>query len=149
MTTFTVCWLIAMVVFCVIEATTATLTTIWMAIAALITAGISLFNGTFLTQLLSFAIMSAVLVLFTRPLAKKFLDGKIVPTNADRIINAKGIVVKEILTEDGMGQIKVMGQLWSAKSNDKEPLKKGEEIVVLSIEGVCAIVEKAQNLQKV
>ena len=149
MTVYTICWLAAMVIFGVIEAATATLTTIWMAIAALLAAGISAFNVPILVQLLSFAVVSAVLVIFTRPLAKRFLDGKIVPTNADRIINAKGVVVKEILPEEGMGQIKVMGQVWSAKSNDKEPISQGEDIVVLGIEGVCAIVERSEKLQKV
>ncbi len=149
MTVYTVCWIVIAVFLGVIEATTATLTTIWMAIAALITAGVSALGAPILAQLITFAVVSAALVIFTRPLAKKFLDGKIVPTNADRIISAKGVVVKEILPEEDMGQIKVKGQVWSARSYSKEPIAEGEDIVVLKIEGVCAIVEKAEKLLKV
>ena len=149
MTVYTVCWLVAVVVFGVVEASTVTLTTIWLAVAALLTAGISALGASVLVQLFSFAVISALLLVFTRPLSKKFLDGKIVPTNADRIINARGVVVKEILPEENMGQIKVRGQIWSAKSNSEEPIATGESIVVLKIEGVCAIVEKAEKLQTV
>ena len=145
-TVYAICWIAISVILGVVEALTATLTTIWMAVAALITAGLSALGASPLVQLFAFTVISAVLVLATRPLAKRFLDGKTVATNADRIINKKGVVVKPIIPENDMGQIKVMGQLWSAKANGKEPIAEGAEVVVLGIEGVCAIVEKAEKL---
>ncbi|MBQ2931892.1 MAG: NfeD family protein [Clostridia bacterium] len=149
MNAYTVFWLVLTVVFGVVEASTANLTTIWMAVAALaaaIVSAVSDISATF--QLLIFAIISALLVLVTRPLAKK-LTSKNIPTNADRIIDEKGIVIKTISSIENSGQIKVLGQIWSAKSDSDEEIHQGETVVVKGLEGVFAVVEKVEELQKV
>ena len=146
---YTMIWLVMAVVLGAIEATTATLTTVWMAIAALIVAVIAEIGASVSAQLLVFVTVSAVLVLLTRPLARKFVSKKAVPTNADRIISTKGVVTKEILFNDDPGQIKVLGQIWSAKSEDGQVIPKGTEIVVTRLEGVCAVVERAEEMQTV
>lgn len=120
-----------------------------MAVAALSAAIISAVSDISATvQLLIFAIISALLVLATRPLAKKFIS-KNIPTNADRIIDQKGIVIKAISSIENSGQIKVLGQIWSAKSNSEEEISEGETIVIKGLEGVFAVVEKVEELQKV
>ena len=142
-------WLILAVVFGVIEASTPTLTTIWMAIAALFTAVLCIFDISITLQFLVFAGASAILVALTRPLAKKLLAKKTVPTNADRILFKKGVVIKTIDPTENLGQIKVMGQIWSAKSENDDRISEGTEVVVTRLEGVKVIVEKAENLQTV
>ncbi len=149
MNAYTVFWLALAVIFGAIEASTANLTTIWMAISALATAIVSAASDISVTfQLLIFAIVAAALVLSTRPLAKKLISKKI-PTNADRIVDKKGIVIKTISSIENVGQIKVLGQVWSAKSAAGEEIPEGETVVVKRLEGVFAVVEKVEELQKV
>lgn len=149
MESYTIIWLVMAVVLGAIEATTATLTTVWMAIAALIVAVIAEIGASVYAQLLVFVTVSAVLVLLTRPLARKFVSKKAVPTNADRIISTKGVVVKEISFNNNSGQIKVLGQIWSAKSEDGQVIPEGTEIMVTRLEGVRAVVERAEEMQTV
>ena len=149
MSAYTVFWLVLTVVFGAVEASTANLTTIWMAVSALITAVVSAVSDISVTfQLLIFAIVAAILVLSTRPLAKKLISKK-VPTNADRIVDEKGVVIKTISSIENAGQIKVLGQIWSAKSAACEEIPEGETVVVKRLEGVFAVVEKVEELQKV
>ncbi len=149
MNAYTVFWLVLTVVFGAVEASTANLTTIWMAVAALATAIVSAVSDISATfQLLIFAIVSALLVLATRPLAKKFIS-KSIPTNADRIIGEKGVVIKTISPVENSGQIKVLGQIWSAKSDLGEEIFEGETVVIKGLDGVFAVVGKVKELQKV
>lgn len=147
MNNFAMFWLAIAVIFGVIEATTSTLTTIWMAIAAAFTAIIAAFGVPVAPQFLVFAIVSAVLVILTRPLARRVLSKNTVPTNADRIISAKGVVIERISSLNESGQIKVMGQIWSAKSETDDDIPEGTVVVVTGLEGVRAVVEKAEELQ--
>lgn len=147
MNSYTVFWLVLAVIFGIIEAATPTLTTIWMVVAAMCTAVLTVWGVTAIPQFLIFAIISAILVAFTRPLAKKVLSQKTIPTNADRIIQAKGVVIKTISSIDNSGQIKIMGQIWSAKSENDEEISEGVEVVVTRLEGARAVVEKIKELQ--
>jgi membrane protein implicated in regulation of membrane protease activity len=146
---YTIFWLLFAVVLGVIEAATPTLTTIWLAIGALVVAVISALEVSFITQIFVFAVCSAVLVLLTRPLVKKFVARKIVATNADRIISLTGIVIEDISAINHTGLIKVMGQTWSAKSLDGEDIPQNTEVVVNHLEGVRAVVKRAGCLQEV
>ena len=62
-----------------------------------------------------------------------------VPTNADRVIGQEGIVIKDIDLIEGKGQVKVMGQVWSAKADGN--IAEGAKVRVLSMEGVKLVVE--------
>lgn len=137
-------WLVIAVVFGVIEAMTATLVTIWFAASALITALLAIFvNNTFVLFTV-FVVLSAVLVAATRPVTKRFLNKKAVATNADRIILAKGTVLKRLDPIQNTGQVSVMGQVWSAKSADGEAIEVGTTVIVKALEGVRVVVEKAE-----
>jgi membrane protein implicated in regulation of membrane protease activity len=75
-------------------------------------------------------------------MASKLLQpkGKI-PTNADRFIGKTGIVVEAIDNLTATGQVKVAGQLWTARSAADTPISAGVEVTILSIEGVKLFVE--------
>lgn len=148
MNSYTVFWLIIAVVLGVTEVSTINLTTIWFALAAFATAIFAAFGFEIMPQLLIFAVLSAVLVALTRPLAKRLMGKTIVPTNADRIISAKGIVIEEINSAENTGQIKVLGQIWSAKSEDGNNITVGSSVTVTSLEGVRAVVKCAEVLQE-
>ena len=65
------------------------------------------------------------------------------PTNADRVLGKEGIVIKTIDPMEGKGQVKVIGQTWSAKSD--RVIEEGRKIRVTGMEGVKLIVEEMYN----
>jgi len=141
-------WLVLTVIFTLVElACSFNLITIWFALSSFIMIFIS---G--LTELLNaqirfrlhigiFLILSAALLVFTRPVAvKKFKVGKI-KTNVDALAGKDALVVKSI-SKYGKGEVKVSGQIWTAISEDGEEIGENSECVILRIEGVKAVVRK-------
>ena len=66
-------------------------------------------------------------------------------TNIDRIIGMKGIVTEDII-KDNIGEVKVDGKKWSAYADT--PIKKGENVTILSINSVKLKVEKIHILSQ-
>ena len=142
MDTMTMVWLAATIIFGIIEAATVALITIWLAVGAL-AAGIAAAVGApLIVQLVIFVAVSGVLLFFTRPLARKLGVKKHQPTNADRVVGADALVINEIDPIENAGQVKVLGQVWSARDIDSGTIPEGEYVEVLRIEGVRLIVQK-------
>ena len=133
-------WLIAAILFAVIEIITAPLICIWFCGGALVAALIGWLTNSVWVSTVVFVVVSAVLLAFTRPLVKSKIAPKVQPTNADRIIGKEAIVILGIDPVENKGQIKVDGQIWSAKSDST--INEGELVTVSKIEGVKAVVTK-------
>ena len=77
-------WLSLMIIFLLIEIATVGLTSIWLAGGALVAFIMNLFDVGLVWQIGAFFVVSVVLMVFTRPFAKKFnslgewtgMDGK-------------------------------------------------------------------------
>ena len=63
-------------------------------------------------------------------------------TNLDRVVGMSGICTEEISSKNDVGEVKVDGKKWSAISSSK--IKKGDEITVISIDGVKLKVKKGE-----
>ena len=109
---------------------------------ALIAMIVSIFVDNVAVQIGVFTISSTLLLFCTRPFVKKFTKNDNSVTNAYSAVGKEGIVTKEINSEKGFGQIKVNGEVWTAKSSENKIIAEGEHIKVLKIDGVKAIVEK-------
>lgn len=133
-------WLAFAVILGVIEAATVNLVTVWSAVAAVLAAILASFGASGYAQLSAFVVLTGVLLAVTRPVARKLIKKRAVPTNADRVIGAAGTVVEDIDPIENKGQIKVLGQLWSAKSKDGIVIAAGSRAVVVALEGVKAVV---------
>ncbi|MBE5040256.1 NfeD family protein [Ructibacterium gallinarum] len=133
-------WLVTAVVLGIIEGLTVALVCIWMAVAAVAAAVAAALNASIMVQILVFAVVSVVLLILTAPLSRKFRHGKRIRTNADRLFGQKGVVIRKIDSVENKGQIKVMGQVWSASGKDGQSFACGEEVLVDHIEGVHAVV---------
>ena len=131
------------VFFALIELYTYSLTTVWLALAALVMVFLSLLleSLSMPAQLLIFLAISAVLLIFTRPLAiKKFKMGK-TKTNVDSLVGLQAPVTKAI-TEFEKGEVKIKGQVWSAVSDDGSEITEGSKCEVLRVEGVKLVVRQ-------
>ena len=133
-------WLIAAGFFFIAEIATVGFLIFWVGVGALLAMLVSFFTGNLLIQTAVFVIASSLLIPLTKPIVKKYFDdGKITATNAFSLIGKKGIVIVDIKTMDSTGQVKVDGEIWSAKSD--ADIEKGTEIEVLKIDGVKLIVK--------
>lgn len=140
----TITWAVLIVVFTIVEAFTLGLTSIWFAVgslAALITAALGFGLP---VQIIVFVIVAVILVVYTRPIAKKVLKVGHNKTNIDALIGQNGYVVKSIEAKS-VGQVKLGGQIWTAKGPGQEMFEVDEEVEVLAIEGVKLIVRKVDK----
>ena len=137
-------WLIAAGVFFVAEILTVGFMIFWLGVAALITCVISLFTSNLIIQTTVFVILSAILLLLTKPLVDKFAGNKIPApkTNAYSIIGKEATVTKNFNESSKIGQIKVGTEKWTAKSKSDELFSQGDKVKVEAIDGVKAIVSK-------
>ncbi|MDR1689135.1 MAG: NfeD family protein [Clostridiales bacterium] len=141
MGTLTIFWVALMVVLVIIEIYTFNLTTVWFALGACAAAFVSvLFPDILPLQILVFAAVSAVLLPLTRPFVKK-IQKNIVRTNADRNVGEEALVIEKVDNRASSGQVKVLGQIWTARSMLPERIyEAGEFVTVEKIDGVKLIV---------
>lgn len=134
-------WLILVIVFGVFEVTTAGLTSIWFAAGALVAMIAAALGAMLWVQIAVFVVVSAVLIIFVRQIAQKFITPKIEATNTDALIGRIGMVSEDIDNDAQSGEIKVAGKAWSARSEDGILIKCGEKVKIVRIEGVKLIVK--------
>ena len=136
-------WLIIAGVCFIIEMMTVGFLMFWFGIGALLTMITSfIFPENIVLQTSVFVLSSTLLIFLTKPLANKLQKSdKKVATNAFSIIGKKGLVIQDINETHGVGQIKVAGEVWSAKTSDGSIIEKGTQIEVIQIDGVKAVVE--------
>lgn len=136
-------WLAVLVVCVGIEIATMGLTTIWFAGGALVSAILAALNAPPWLQIVAFFAVSLILLYLTRPVAVKYFNKDRVKTNVESLIGRQAIVISEIDNLQGIGQVTVGGQEWSARSmKDDVQLPVGSVVVVRSVSGVKLIVEE-------
>lgn len=134
-------WLAAVIVLGILEALTVGLVTIWFAVGALAALISSLFGGPLWLQILLFIVVTAVTLVTTRPLVKKYFSkNSHKPTNADMVLGKEAQVTEEINNLQGTGAVKCDGKEWTARSEDGEVIPAGEIVTAVKIEGVKLIV---------
>lgn len=134
-------WLILLIVFAASEAATVGLTSIWFAAGALTALIAALLGGPLWVQITLFLAVCLLCLAAVRPLAKRLLNSRVEPTNADRVIGAQAQVTEDIDNIHGRGAVVIRGMTWSARSQDGGPISAGTMVKVLRIEGVKVFVE--------
>ena len=143
MTIYLIAWAVLFVVFSILEAVTTQLVSIWFALGSLGAFIAAVFDAPAAAQIMIFIILSVILLLLTRPLAKKLMNKTIVPTNADSLIGQIGQVIESIDNFKSQGRVAIDGLDWSARSDDGGKIEKGTNVVVKKITGVRLIVHVA------
>ena len=139
-------WLSILVLCIVIEIATMGLTTIWFAGGALVAAILAMLSVPFPVQVVSFILVSFILLLFTRPVAVKYFNKDRVRTNVESLIGQEAIVVSEIDNLEQAGRVPLQGKEWTART-EKNGVKipVGSVVIVKSIDGVKLIVEERKE----
>lgn len=139
----TTIWLIVFVVCIVAEIISMGLTTIWFAGGALVAAVVAAFGAPLWLQIALFAVVSLVLLYFTRPIAVKYFNKDRIKTNAESLVGKQAIVISEIDNLQGIGQVTVEGKEWTARTvTDGVTLPTGSVVIIRAISGVKLMVEE-------
>ena len=145
MVNMAVVWLIAMVVFLIVEGIVPGLVSIWFAIGALAALLAAVLRAPLWLQVVWFLLVSVAALALTRPLAKKYVNARIQPTNADRILGKECVVREPIDNIQGTGAVAVDGKVWTARMEEDElTAAAGEVVVARRIEGVKLIVGRRE-----
>lgn len=138
-----VVWLALLVILLAAEAVTLGLTTIWFAGGALAGFVMAMLGMDLFVQIAVFCAVSILLLVFTRPLASKWLNGNRVKTNAESLIGQTAVVTEAIDNLENRGQVQVRGQFWTARSeSDPELIREGARVKIKKISGVKLIVKE-------
>lgn len=137
-------WLGVLIFSVILEALTLALVSVWFVPGALISMILAFIPGVPLwVQIVVFLLTSLALMIFLRPITDKLLIGKKVATNADAVIGEMAVVTEPINNLEAKGQVKVRGQIWTARAADKNATYEiGEIVNVVAIEGVKLICKK-------
>ena len=134
-------WLILALFFMVLEAFTVGFLVFWFGVGAIFALVTSLLTSNAIIQCTVFIVSSTLLLFATKPLVKKLTkNDKEVKTNVYSVINKRGKVIVDIDPDDSTGQVKIAGDVWSAKSSDNQRISKGTNVIVEKVEGVKVIV---------
>ena len=140
-------WFALAVVLVVVELSTTQLVSIWLAASAAVTAVLTaIFPALGVQwQILIFVFLSAVLLMSTRKLVKKFMKRtKDQETNLELYIDKVVAVTEEIDNIKDTGAVKMNGIIWSARSANGSVIPKDEYVVVKKIQGNKVIVARKE-----
>lgn len=138
-------WTGLLIVFTIGEGVTVGLTAIWFAAGSLAALICALLGGPLWLQIVLFIVISALCLLAIRPLAHKYFNSKVEPTNADRILGTEAVVTEAINNLQAIGAVRIGGITWSARSESDTLIPTGTLVRVLRIEGVKVYVEKVKE----
>lgn len=140
-------WLVLMIGFLIAEASCPChLISVWFAVGALIAVLVAVLGGPLWLQILLFLLVSCGLLAALWPLVRKFLKPKLTATNVDSVIGSTGLVTVAIDNVNAVGQVKLGGMEWTARSTSGDPIPEGTRIRVDRIEGVKAFVSPVEVL---
>ena len=141
---FAIVWLVLLVIFLVVEASTVTLVSLWFAIGSLVALLAGLLGSPLWLQAGLFLLVSVLSLMALRPLVRKFLTPNISATNVDSVIGSTGLVTAPIDNVAATGQVKLGAMIWTARSSSGTPIAEGTLVKVDKIEGVKVFVSPAE-----
>ena len=143
-------WLVILIIAIVVEVMTMGLATIWFAGGALVATIAAMLQAPVWLQVILFFMVSFLLLFFTRPVAVKYFNKDRVKTNVESLVGRQAIVTSEINNLQGIGQVTVGSQEWSARSSDNQiAIPVGSVVNVLAINGVKLVVEPDRQMKKI
>lgn len=135
-------WGALLLLFLVVEGATAGLASIWFALGALVALIAALLHAPLWLQIVLFCIVSVATLILTRPLARRYVNGRRQATNADRVIGETGRVTETIDNIAGTGAVYVGGKIWTARTKNEEIIPEDTLVRADAIEGVKLIVSE-------
>ena len=139
-------WACAIILFLIIEAIVPGLVSIWFAVGAVPALISALCKGPVWLQVVLFLLTSIIALALTRPLARKYVNSRVQPTNADMLIGKDCVVKERVDNLHGTGAVSVAGKVWTARTEEESEILPESSIAqVIRIDGVKLIVKASPN----
>lgn len=138
-------WIVAAVVFLIVEAATAAMNSIWFMVGALAALAAAALGAPLWTQILLFIAVSGLCFALLYPRLKDSLRRDRQATNADMVIGQECVVTQRIDNLAGTGAVSVGGRTWTARSAGGETVELGAVVEAQSIQGVKLIVSPVRE----
>jgi len=141
----TIVWTGAIILFGIVEATTAGLVSIWFVAGALVALVAAFVGASLPVQIVLFLVVSAAALAVTRPLVTRMANARTQPTNADRVLGGTAKVTETIDNENSLGAVYADGKTWTARSVDGTVIPAGSRVTIEAMEGVKLLVRYSEN----
>ena len=139
-------WLGVLILMILLELATMGLTTIWFAGGALVACVAALLHASIWVQIVLFLVVSVLLLLFTRPVAVRYMNKNRTKTNVDSMAGKEAVVTEDIDNLKAQGVVQVNGLEWTARAeNNQDVIPKGSVVEVTRVDGVKLIVRKREE----
>ena len=137
-----VLWLIAAVVLAIAEVTNLSFFLFPFAIGAAAAAVAELAGAGTPVAVVVFAVLTAVSFGIVRPIAKRHMyTPPRIRTGAAALIGTSGIVLDRIANDEGVGSVRLDGEVWTARAyDDHVVIEAGTKVEVVEIRGATALV---------
>lgn len=138
-------WLGAALLLGVVEMLTVDLVLVMFAGGAVVGAVLAALGAPLWAQIVGFAVTSGLLLIALRPWLLRHLRTRVplVETNAAAHPGKVAVVVQPV-TEHA-GRVKLAGEVWSARTDDRGTIGVGDEVRVLRIDGATAVVTRLRS----
>ena len=135
-------WIIILVLTVIFEILTTDLTSMWFSLGAFAALLLNLFvkDNLWWLQVVIFAVVAIVSIIFFKPLLKKKMMNQKAKTNIDALLN-KTVVVVEPIAPNSPGTIKTEGIEWTAVT-ETDSFEPGDLVEIVSVSGNTFTVKK-------
>ncbi len=113
-----------------------------LAAGAAVAAGASVVGAGVAVSLVIFAVLSVLVLRTLRPLALRHgRPAVVLRTGAAALVGQRALVVERIANDEGVGRVKIDGEVWTARSfDDGAVIDTGDVVEVVAIRGATALV---------
>lgn len=141
-------WIIVMIAAVLVEAASFALLSIWFAVGALAALVAAILGAGTGVQIGIFLAVSIILLGATRPLLRKFMPKKYIPTNGELDLGKTAVVIEKIDGMTGTGRVRLEGVDWGAVSADGSVIEEGVSVTVIAKGAAYLTVQPVQSVQK-
>jgi membrane protein implicated in regulation of membrane protease activity len=139
-----VIWLIAGVVFAVGEMATLGFFLAPFAIGAFVATLVDLAGAGGGFSVAAFLVVSVASFAVMRPIARRHRHmPPAIRTGTEALVGQSAIVLERIANDEGVGCVRIGGEVWTARAYDEEQqIAAGEKVRVIEIRGATALVSE-------
>jgi membrane protein implicated in regulation of membrane protease activity len=137
-------WVIAAGVFGIGEMLTTSFFLAPFALGALLAAIVDVIGAGEIASWVVFVVASFLALAVLRPIARSHMrQPPHMRTGAAALIGRQAIVLERIANDEGVGCVKIDGEVWTARSLDEEQvIERGTRVQVIDIKGATALVSE-------
>ncbi len=136
-----VVWVIVAVIFAIGEINTLSFYLAPFSAGALVAAGAAAAGAGDVIPWLVFIAVSALAMLLVRPIARQHRQtGSLLRSGTAALVGKHALVVSAIGGAEHVGEVKIDGEVWTAKGYEGEDIAAGRTVQVVEIKGATALV---------